>query len=399
MGKETIVAAMKQDMVSKGAAWDALCLSQAVIEFELDGRILWANSVFLDLMGYRLEDVVGHHHRMFCTGDYVASAAYADFWDTLAQGRFASGLFKRIGRDGREVWLQASYNPVRDETTGQPVRVLKIASDVTEDQRRTAEADSMIAAISRSQSVAEFALDGTVLDANANFLADMDYRREELVGKHHSILCDPADVASPDYQAFWKRLENGLFDRGTYRRRTRTGQDVWLHASYNPVLDADGRPVRIVKIASNVSRQVELENEVKRRLLEGGAFQQQLKARGDALEKVIGNLALIVTTIAGIASQTKLLALNAAIEAARAGDAGRGFAVVASEVKKLASETQAATEQARSIVEEESLAWKIRSRAGEDGQEDPRGTYTPLNPVPAPGSAPLSTPPHTEGAA
>ena len=377
---------MKHDMVSKSAAWDALCLSQAVIEFELDGTILWANQVFLDLMGYRLEDIAGHHHRMFCTEGYAASPAYADFWAQLGRGRFASGRYKRRGKDGRDIWLQATYNPVLD-VEGKPVRILKFATDVTEEQRRTAEAKSMIAAISRSQSVAEFALDGTILDANDNFLADMGYSRDELIGRHHSLLCDPVYASGPDYYAFWKRLESGLFDRGTYRRLDRSGKDVWLYASYNPVLDADGKPVRIIKIASNISRQVELENEVKQRLLEGSAFQQQLRSRGDALEKVISNLTLIVTTIAGIASQTKLLALNAAIEAARAGDAGRGFAVVASEVKKLASETQAATEQARSIVEEETLAWKIRDSIYTDGREDPRGSYTPLNPLPTHGPA------------
>jgi methyl-accepting chemotaxis protein len=345
---------MTIDSNNRRAAWDALCKSQAVIEFELDGTIIWANDVFLDAMGYGLDEIVGRHHRMFCAGDYALSGAYHDFWHRLARGHFESGLFKRVGKRGQPIWLQATYNPVLDDD-GKPVRILKFAADVTKTQMHSAECESKIEAILKSLLVVELSIDGKILDANDNFLTNMGYRRDELIGKHHSMLCHPEYRNDGDYRAFWQRLSQGIFDHSVYRRMGRDGSTIWLNATYNPILDLEGKPFKVMKIASNVTRQIELEGEVKQRLLESGAFRTQLEARGDALELVIDNISQIVTTINGIASQTKLLALNAAIEAARAGDAGRGFAIVASEVKKLASETQAATEHAASLVENEAV--------------------------------------------
>lgn len=349
---------------STRAAWDALCRSQAVIEFDLAGNILWANAVFLRVTGYRLEEVKGRHHRIFCTTEHAASPEYQTFWRELGRGEFRSGLYRRVGKGDRELWLQATYNPVLDDA-GRPTRILKFASDVTDAQLRHAEYESKINAIQRSLAVVELSMDGIILDANENFLADVGYSRDELVGRHHSMLCDPEYADSVEYRGFWRRLSAGEFDRGTYQRFSRDGREIWLHATYNPVLDANGRPTKVIKLASNVTRQVELENEVRQRLLEGSAYQEQLASRGDALEKVVNNISHIVTTISDIASQTKLLALNATIEAARAGDAGRGFAVVANEVKKLASETQSATEQAAAIASDELLTWQSKL-AGED---------------------------------
>lgn len=347
---------MKMQADSTRAAWEALCKSQAVIEFDLEGRILWANDLFLEVMGYRFDQIRGQHHRMFCEPHLASSEAYRDFWRRLITGHIDAGLYKRIDSRGQPVWLQATYNPVLDDR-GEPVHILKFATDVTQQKAAGAETQSKLEAIHRSLAVAEFSMDGRILDANENFLADMGYRRQDIMGHHHSIFCHDDYARSTEYKAFWARLGKGVFDRGTYKRLTRDGRDIWLTATYNPVLDGDGNPARVMKIATNVTRQIELENEVKQRLLEGTAYQGQLAARGDALERVIGNLSTIVTTINGIASQTRLLALNAAIEAARAGDAGRGFAVVASEVKKLATETHAATEHAAAIATEELLAW------------------------------------------
>lgn len=357
-GRVSVYTQMITETRNTHAAWDALCKSQAVIEFELTGEVIWANQLFLDTMGYRLEEIQGRHHRLFCEEDYASSRAYSDFWAKLGAGHFESNLYKRIGKDGREIWLQATYNPILDDD-GKPIRVLKFASDVTRQKIREAELSSKMDAILKSLSVVELSMDGKFLDANDNFLSDTGYMRDELIGKHHSMLCDPAYASSFEYQAFWSRLSQGVFDRGIYRRYTHEGKEIWLNATYNPVLDPEGRPLKILKIATNVTRQIELENEVKQRLLEGSAFQEQLEARGALLEMVINNITHIVTTINGIASQTKLLALNATIEAARAGEAGRGFAVVASEVKKLATETQAATEQASAIVENEVIALKF----------------------------------------
>jgi len=205
-------------------------------------------------------------------------------------------------------------------------------------------------AICRSQAVIEFDTGGHVLWANAIFLELMGYRLDQIVGQHHRIFCDAEQVGAPDYAAFWAKLGSGAFDAGLYRRVARDGREVWLQATYNPVLDPDGRPVRIVKFATDVTRQVKLEHEVQLRFDEGQLFQDQLQHGKQQLEATMHELSAIVRAIGDIAAQTNLLALNAAIEAARAGEAGRGFAVVASEVKKLAGDTRAATDKAADMM-------------------------------------------------
>ena len=208
------------------------------------------------------------------------------------------------------------------------------------EHRRT---DAAWQAICRSQSVIEFDLDGMILWANDNFLTTLGYTLADVVHKHHRLFCDPVYAASPEYAGFWRKLADGAFDKGLYRRIARDGRSVWLQATYNPVLGSDGYPTKIVKIASDLSEQVRLEQEVNARLADVRRFQLEL-------EDTLDELAPIVTSISRIAAQTGMLALNAAIEAARAGDAGRGFAVVAAEVKKLASDTRTATERASGMM-------------------------------------------------
>lgn len=212
--------------------------------------------------------------------------------------------------------------------------------------RRLEEMEAILAAVDRSQAVIEFALDGTVLAANANFLTLFGYAAEDVIGRHHRIFCDEADAASVEYHQFWKRLATGHFEANRFRRRDADGGELWIQATYNPVLDANARPLKIVKIASDITRQVRLEQEVQLRLSDGMTFQAELERQKSTLEETMAQLGAIVATINEIASQTNLLALNATIEAARAGEAGRGFTVVASEVKKLAMDTRQATERA-----------------------------------------------------
>ncbi|MFT3965008.1 MAG: methyl-accepting chemotaxis protein [Sphingobium sp.] len=212
------------------------------------------------------------------------------------------------------------------------------------------ETEALLAAMDRSQAVVEFAVDGTVLDANANFLTLYGYDREDVIGRPHSMFCDSAMVQDAEYRRFWERLGNGQFESGRFLRRARDGRGVWIQGSYNPVFDREGRAIKIVKIASDVTAQVELEREVQRQLEEVQRCRTDIEDQKHMLEWTMSRLSGIVSTIRDIASQTNLLALNAAIEAARAGEAGRGFAVVASEVKKLASDTRAATARAAEMM-------------------------------------------------
>lgn len=226
--------------------------SQAVIEFDLQGRVLTANDNFLAVMGYTLEEIVGHHHRMFCEPAYTESRAYADFWDRLALGEFDSGEYKRVTKDGQQVWLQATYNPIFDEQ-GRPVKVVKFASDITAAKIQSAEHAGMVAAVDRAQAVIEFDLEGHVLDANENFVATMGYPIEEIRGKHHRMFCDAEYTSTEEYRRFWEDLGSGRYMSGEYRRLAANGREVWLQATYNPIFDADGEPVKVVKFATDVT--------------------------------------------------------------------------------------------------------------------------------------------------
>ncbi len=226
--------------------------SQAVIEFAVDGTVLTANRNFLDAMGYTLAEVRGKHHRMFCEPALTTSSEYADFWERLAGGQFEGGVYRRLAKGGREVWLQATYNPVLDED-GKALKVVKLAQDITLAKRADAEFRGKVAAIDRAQAVVEFKLDGTILTANQNFCDTMGYGLHEIQGKHHAVFCEPAVAGSDEYAEFWARLGSGGYEAGEFKRIAKGGREVWLQATYNPVLDDTGTPVKIVKFASDIT--------------------------------------------------------------------------------------------------------------------------------------------------
>jgi methyl-accepting chemotaxis protein len=238
------------------AVYEALNRVQAIIEFDLDGSVVSANENFLSTFGYGLDEIIGKHHRMFCEPSYSQSAEYAEFWKKLRHGEYFCAEFKRLAKDGEEIWLRASYNPVLGDD-GKPVKVVKFATDVTASKMQTAEYEGMVTAINRVQAVIEFALDGTVLNANENFLGIFGFELDEIVGKHHRIFCDPGYAESPEYTEFWKKLGRGEYVAGEYKRRRKDGTEVHLQASYNPIFDSDGRPLKVVKFASDITQEVE----------------------------------------------------------------------------------------------------------------------------------------------
>lgn len=232
----------------------ALSKSQAIIEFSPDGFILTANGLFLEAIGYRLDEITGKHHRMFVPLEYGESKEYELFWETLRQGTNQTTIFKRIGKGGRELWLQANYIPVQN-SSGRVTKVIKLASNITEVQNKNIDINGKLAALDIAQAMIEFELDGTIITANQNFLNAVGYRLEEIQGKHHSLFVDASERASDDYQQFWAALRRGEFKSAEYRRIDKNGEDVWLQAIYNPILDTDGNPIRVVKFASEITAQ------------------------------------------------------------------------------------------------------------------------------------------------
>lgn len=395
-----------RDRDAKFAALDRV---QAIIEFDLQGTILDANANFLNVLGYTLEEIRGKHHSMFVDDTAKASPDYRAFWDKLRAGHFEAGQFKRVAKGGREVWIEASYNPLLD-SQGKPYRVVKFATDITRRSTEDAERAGELAAIRRSQAVISFTLDGVILDANDNFLRAVGYNLAEIRGKHHSIFVDPATKAGSDYARFWDGLRRGEYQAGQYRRLGRDQQEVWLQASYNPIFDPAGRPVKVVKYATDITEQMQMlaqlrtmidtnfreidqaiskTNEQSAHAIEGAsltrdnvqgmaaateelaasiseisqmmaksrtatesAFSQTDAAGAQASRLSEATVAMggIVGLINNIAGQINLLALNATIESARAGEAGKGFAVVAQEVKNLANQAAKATEQISSEI-------------------------------------------------
>ena len=248
----------------------ALNRVQAVIEFQLDGTILHANENFLGTIGYSLDEVVGKHHAMFCEPEYAAGAAYRQFWERLRAGQFEQGEFKRLAKGEREIWINASYNPVFD-TEGRPYKVIKFATDITASKLRNAEYEGKVSAIDKAQAVIEFDMGGHVLNANSNFLDTLGYSLEDIRGEHHRMFCETEYASSIEYKRFWQKLNRGEFDGGRYKRVGNGGKVIWIQATYNPILDLSGKPIKIVKFATDITEQVLMEQGIKDKAASDGA--------------------------------------------------------------------------------------------------------------------------------
>jgi methyl-accepting chemotaxis protein len=334
-----------------------------------------ANHNFLSALGYTLPEIQAKHHSMFVDQATRESAAYREFWAKLNRGEYDAGEYKRIGKGGKEVWILASYSPVIDQN-GKPFKVVKFATDVTEQKLRNADLAGQIDAIGKSQAVIEFNMDGTIITANDNFLNVLGYSLGEIKGRHHSTFVDGAERDGAPYREFWASLNRGNYQAAEYRRIGKGGREVWIQASYNPILDLNGKPFKVVKYATDTTAQViarlkgekvsgmmdqvasgaEELNASVREISEAMSKSRETAAaavnrveaadqQAQRLTSAAESMSSIVDLIGNITGQINLLALNATIESARAGEAGRGFAVVASEVKSLANQAKQATDK------------------------------------------------------
>ena len=248
----------------------ALNRVQALIEFDLEGIILHANENFLATVGYTLAEVQGRHHAIFCDPEYVKTAEYKDFWARLGRGEYDRGDYKRVGKGGREVWINASYNPIID-ADGKAYKIIKFATVITDSKLKSAEYESKVAAMSKAQAVIEFDMTGHVLCANDNFLDVMGYTIDDIRGEHHRMFCEPEYATGSEYKRFWQKLNRGEFDSGRYKRIGNNGKTIWIQATYNPILDLNGKPYKVVKFASDITAQVNLENSVAAQAASDGA--------------------------------------------------------------------------------------------------------------------------------
>jgi methyl-accepting chemotaxis protein len=244
---------------------EAISKAQAVIEFKMDGTVVTANENFLKTMGYTLDEIKGRHHGMFVEDAYRNSPDYKEFWAKLNRGEYQAAEFKRIGKGGKEVWLQASYNPILD-LNGKPFKVVKYATDVTAQKLETADFSGQIAAIGKAQAVIAFKMDGTVIDANENFLKTMGYTLDEIKGKHHSLFVEENYRNGPEYREFWAKMNRGEYQAGEFKRIGRGGKEVWLQASYNPIFDLNGKPFKVVKYATDITPQKAAAEDLKRKV-------------------------------------------------------------------------------------------------------------------------------------
>ena len=357
------------------STFDAIDDHVARIDFTPAGDVIDANSVFLGAMQCSLEDIVGRHHRQFCDSELAVSDDYRQFWRDLAQGIAKKGRFKRRRPTGEELWLEATYFPVRD-AQGRVNRIMKIASDVTAEVAQLNRQRSITEAISRSMAAIEFDTQGHVLWANDNFCRTMGYRLEDIQGKHHRIFCD--DSFYQKHPDFWQKLSQGKFEAGQFKRSRKNGENIYLEATYNPIKDDNGTVQSIIKFATDITEQAVASQQAEEaaEIAQSTSLQTahivkdamkgiqrntntaaDIVKRSEQADAVVRELksqsvkiSETVKTINGLADQTNLLALNAAIEAARAGEHGRGFAVVADEVRQLANRTTQATAEISQVM-------------------------------------------------
>jgi len=372
--KNTKIEELELQLIQKQSILSAINKHVAYIEFSPEGIILDANKLFLETIGYSKEQIVGEHHRVFCEPEYANSKVYSQFWQNLQQGKSTSGSFLRFKANGDKLWLEATYFPV--EENGVVTKVIKIASDITANYIQRQAQEAIAKALDKALATIEFTPEGNIITANQNFLSTIGYSLKDIVGQHHKMFC--TSLFYEKNPRFWNELAQGQFKSGKFKRITSDGSEIWLEATYNPILDSKGNVVKIIKFASDITARINDNTAVSdaaaiahesavatvETAKQGSEILQSAITNSDAIvSQVLKSVDLIknlneqsavigsiVSTISSIADQTNLLALNAAIEAARAGEYGRGFAVVADEVRQLAASTSKSTNEIATMV-------------------------------------------------
>jgi methyl-accepting chemotaxis protein len=331
----------------------------------MDGTILTANENFLSTVGYSLAEIQGNHHSMFADPAYAKSAEYKAFWEKLGRGEYDAGEYKRIGKGGKEVWIQASYNPILD-MNGRPFKVVKYATDITDASLKNADLSGQIAAIGKSQAVIEFDLDGTIRTANENFLTTLGYSLEEIKGKHHSMFADPEYAKSADYKAFWEKLRRGEYDSGEYKRLGKGGKEVWIQASYNPIMDLNGNPFKVVKYATDLTAEKTQRMRLVKELSEASeslsTASTELSATGEELLRNASITTEQSETASVLSTQVGANIQTTSTAAEEMESSVREIAVNASEAAKVANEAVTVTSNTRDTVE------NLGKSSGEIGQ-------------------------------
>lgn len=334
---------------------EAVRRTQAVIEFDPSGKIIAANDLFLKVVGYAREEIVGKHHAMFVDPGERETQDYKDFWRKLAGGAAVQAQFLRFAKGGRRVWLQAIYTPILDRA-GRTTKVIKFASDITAHKSQIANLEGQIAAIDKGQAVIEFDLTGTILAANANFLKVTGYALGEIVGQHHRIFVGDEERNGPAYAAFWEKLRRGEYDEGRYQRFGKGGKSVWIQASYNPILDALGNPWKVVKYATDITAQKVAEDQMQFAIGEVAQVVEAAKGRdltrrislerlNDANRALCEGVNALIESMAGIVGEV-------AVAAGDIDTAAREISTGADDLSKRTEEQASSLEETAATTEE-----------------------------------------------